>query len=693
MRRLAHSALLFVAISLSWFASEELTTRADGPADNATKNVRPIPPPGIEIATETEQELLKVAQQVVERVEAIPQASPADRAEVMVFARAVRLAVEDAMFYSEKEVDQARELLKLADSRAAALAQGRSGAQLIAASEAASAKPQLVVGGYQSHIDGSIQPYGLVLPAESTVADKKPRRLDVWLHGRGEKTSEVAFLNQRLHTVGEIAPADTIVLHPYGRYCNAFRFAGEVDVLEAIEHVKRLYAIDEARIVIRGFSMGGAGCWQMALHYPGTWMAATPGAGFSETTEFLRVFQREEFKPSANQKLLLNWYDCPGWSNNLRHLPTVAYSGEIDRQKQAADIMEAAMKERGLVLKHIIGPQTAHKLHPESKVEIETILTDVSTQGRPRVPTRIDFTTFTLRYPNHSWLALEGLEQHWQEARVEAELQPPRSITLKTKNISQLTIQIPADQDVLDSSGAIEISIDGSKLQMDQATKGQPLSATIHKSATGWIRTAGKPVAQSAAESTGELALRKRPGLQGPIDDAFLSAFVFVAPAEGKLTDSAIDKWVASEFAHAKQEWRRHYRGDVIVRTPADVSADDIANKNLILFGTAATNPIIAKIAGRLPVQWRDEQVLVGAETFDSARFVPALVYPNPLNPQRYIVINSGFTFREYAYLNNARQIAMLPDWAIIDVTTGRDFQSPGKVAASGFFDEAWRLK
>ena len=47
---------------------------------------------------------------------------------------------------------------------------------------------------------------------------------------------------------------------------------------------------------------------------------------------------------------------------------------------------------------------------------------------------------------------------------------------------------------------------------------------------------------------------------------------------------------------------------------------------------------------------------------------MPVLIYPNPLNPKRYVVLNSGFTFREYDYLNNARQVPKLPDYAVIDV-------------------------
>jgi hypothetical protein len=72
---------------------------------------------------------------------------------------------------------------------------------------------------------------------------------------------------------------------------------------------------------------------------------------------------------------------------------------------------------------------------------------------------------------------------------------------------------------------------------------------------------------------------------------------------------------------------------------------------------------------------------------------MPILIYPNPLNPDRSILLNSGFTFREYAYLNNARQIPMLPDWAIVSATEGRGPQLPGKILTSGFFDERWQPK
>jgi hypothetical protein len=68
------------------------------------------------------------------------------------------------------------------------------------------------------------------------------------------------------------------------------------------------------------------------------------------------------------------------------------------------------------------------------------------------------------------------------------------------------------------------------------------------------------------------------------------------------------------------------------------------------------------------------------------------MIYPNPLNPKRYVVLNSGFTFREYDYLNNARQTPKLPDFAVVDVDRPASSRTPGRIVAAGFFGERWEL-
>jgi hypothetical protein len=53
----------------------------------------------------------------------------------------------------------------------------------------------LVVRGYLSKIDGSVQPYGLVVPASFHPDISHRFRLDVWCHGRGETLSELNFID------------------------------------------------------------------------------------------------------------------------------------------------------------------------------------------------------------------------------------------------------------------------------------------------------------------------------------------------------------------------------------------------------------------------------------------------------------------------------------------------------------------
>ena len=77
---------------------------------------------------------------------------------------------------------------------------------------------------------------GLVVPASWSPNSPHKFRLDLWWHGRGETLSEVNFIDDSARTsTGEFTPPDTIVLHPYGRYCNANKFAGEVDTFEAMD--------------------------------------------------------------------------------------------------------------------------------------------------------------------------------------------------------------------------------------------------------------------------------------------------------------------------------------------------------------------------------------------------------------------------------------------------------------------------
>ena len=67
------------------------------------------------------------------------------------------------------------------------------------------------------------------------------------------------------------------------------------------------------------------------------------------------------------------------------------------------------------------------------------------------------------------------------------------------------------------------------------------------------------------------------------------------------------------------------------------------------------------------------------------------LIYPNPLHPSRYLVLNSGFTFSRFGHMSNATQTPKLPDWALVDMRQPYNAGDPACIAAAGFFDERWQ--
>ena len=187
-------------------------------------------------------------------------------------------------------------------------------------------------------------------------------------------------------------------------------------------------------------------------------------------------------------------------------------------------------------------------------------------------------------------------------------------------------------------------------------------------------------------------ALRKKHGLQGPIDDALMDSFIFVRPSR-KSPHTLVETWTSGELTRAIEHWRRHFRGDARVKADVDITADDIANANLILWGDADSNQLLKRIAASLPVRWQEGQLKIGTKSYDASHHAPIMIYPNTLNPERYVVLNSSFTYREYAYLNNARQVPMLPDWAVVDLRSPVTSQYPGKIVDADFFGEQWEIR
>ena len=535
------------------------------------------------------------------------------------------------------------------------------------------ARGKWTVRAYQSRIDGSLQPYAVLLPP-GYGNPGRTFRTDVVLHGRDATLTEVKFI---AGNEGKNGPKDIdhIEIQVYGRGNNAYRWAGEEDVFEALNHFRsseftrlKHLTVDPNRVVLRGFSMGGAGTWHIGLHHPDMFCVIGPGAGFTTTHGYIGGLPA---KLADYQERCLHIYDAVDYAENAFGVPVVAYSGEIDPQKKAADNIENALKgfKEPLRFTHLVAPGLEHKMPPEWQAKAEAEYRKYAGPGRNPRPERVRFVTHTPAYGRCDWVSVVSLDRTYDRAVVDARRQGNR-FTVTTTNVRAMHLL-----DVPEDTGEWAVTIDGQT--PDISSQKGPDGIRL-------LKADGKWVARSPKDRT--LWPGKSAGLQGPIDDAFRGPFEVVGPTRP-------GGFAAARMAEFAGLWDRYFRGALPVIEARNFTRG--GGPNLVLFGDPETNPLIAEVLPKLPITWTKEKLVVNGVEYDPKTHVPALIYPNPLVTRgaAYVVINSGHTFKA-ADLNgtNALLYPRLGDWAVLKPTPTEKDPAACEVVAAGLFDENWQF-
>jgi Prolyl oligopeptidase family len=479
-------------------------------------------------------------------------------ADAAIFIKAVRYALDFHEWYDKKPEDgvkKATALLAEAKVRIASLAKNET--------PWVQGGGQKVLGFY-SQIDGSPQPYGVEVPEGLEFgAGKNPIPMWVWLHGRGDTSTDLHFVYSRLMAKkpGQFQPAGTIVIHPFGRYCNGWKSAGETDVFEARNDAKARFNVDENRIALAGFSMGGAGAWHLGAHFADQWACVHTGAGFADVKRYTKLAP-ENFPPWYEQKL---WgvYDVPDYARNFHNVPLISYSGEIDSQRDSAEYMMEILAKEGLHPPHLIGPGMPHKYHPETIKEVQKLIEAAVAKGRNPWPKKVVLQTRTLAYNKMFWVSIEAMDEQWLDTRVEAEVSEDNVLRAKTINVAAMRM---TPKESLKS-----MEVDGQSL---------PANAT-------WLRKDKKGKWQSI-DGKQESPWQKSTAKCGTIDDSFRRAFLIVLP-EGDGISPKTTTWAEQESLHFIQRWRSLMRGDPRVKRATEVTADDMQRYDLVLWAMAKT--------------------------------------------------------------------------------------------------------
>ncbi len=556
-----------------------------------------------------------------------------------------------------------------------------------------------VLRAYVSAVDGSTQPYGVIIPVRYD--GTKPMRLDVVLHGSSKPVgmSELRFgarFDEGDDAAKSAPDVDFIELHPLGRVENCYRWAGETDVFEAIEAVCQNYKIDRDRIVLRGMSMGASGTWHLGLKHPSRFVALGPYCGYVDTHRFSETPIPNFIKVGPlppHQERGLHMLDSIDYAANAGVVPAIGAIGDKDVFFQSHVHMKEVMAKEGLEMVNLISPGTGHTIDPVTHREQMRRIGEHAAKGLNHAARELRFVTWTLKYNRCHWLELLALGEHYERAEIVAKVADDGSVDVSlAKNVTQFAIHPPMLAATNDRLVRIEgqvVRVAGFRPNFRTPGAVPVPHAHVFRKESGLWKYGGRRFG---------LPEGKRPGVQGPIDDAFATPFLCVR-STGTPWNPAVGAWADASLRRFAYEWARCMRGDLPVKNDTDVTEADVRTKHLILFGDPGSNQWIAKALPKLPLTWTRDEVKFGTESHAAKDHAPVLINASPFPGagDRYVVINSGHTFHEKEFA--AFNYLLFPrhgDWAVMRLSPGAETWKPGLTAfpeeaiRAGYFDEGW---
>jgi hypothetical protein len=181
--------------------------------------------------------------------------------------------------------------------------------------------------------------------------------------------------------------------------------------------------------------------------------------------------------------------------------------------------------------------------------------------------------------------------------------------------------------------------------------------------------------------------------MTGPIDDAFTASFLCVKGGGSEAWNKVVEEHAQANLGRFEAEWAKYLRGTLPVKVDSEVTSEDLVNRNLILFGDPGSNSLIAQALPGLPLKWTRDKVIFDGKEYDAADHVPVLIFPSPFNPDRYVVLNSGHTFRAKDFQGtNALLYPRLGDFAILKLSDPKKDPLATEVVRAGLFDDFWHI-
>lgn len=532
-----------------------------------------------------------------------------------------------------------------------------------------------------SKLDGTAQPYELFVPPAYRAHRRRQRKREwpllVTLHGISGNAGDYfrnTFGLPRDYDRGESLVAHgrhgeapvagpMFVIAPTGRGKAMYRHAGEVDVIEAMDDVRRRFRIDPRRIYITGGSMGGTGAAYLPFRHPDLFAAAAPLAGYHD--QRVRQDTRHAGLSEVERFLQARRSDVD-WAENALHLPMLLVRGTRDRPLAWTRRLAARLSALGYRYEHR-EPDLGHNVWNETYRE-GAIFEYFARFRRPVHPRRVRLRTARERTASAYWVRIDEREAPDRFAEVDARLRDD-TIELRASGVRALTLSPPAE---LVDGPTLTLRVGGHTL------RGAPPLRLVRGERGRFRLAEASPTRQ------------KQAGVSGPIRDVYHEPLTFVVGTQDP-AHTWINRRVAAHWARP-----RGWLVDYPVVDDVALRPRDWQERTLVLVGPPASNAALRRIADRLPLRFRPDGIELGNRVYRGAEVGAAFVARNPLAPGKSVLVLAGVNPLGTWHALSLPDI--LPDYVVYDeqVAPARDQWACGgtgcRYRAHGFFDADWQV-
>ena len=491
--------------------------------------------------------------------------------------------------------------------------------------------------------DGSAQPFWVALPRDYAPDKKWP--LAVFLHGYALSISKISPWILDADTLEGAAKQGLIVAMPYGRRNSDFVQWGEDDALAVKRECARLFSVDANRVTLTGTSMGGYGAYAVGLHAPHEWAAVAPIAG---RTDFDLWFQMRRAQFPAWKRLTFDADDPRTLIENARATPFLIQHGAIDKTVpvEHSRLFAADAARLHLPVEYAETPDAGHESTFQFPA-LERAFVWLARQSPRQTPRQLTIITGDLREARGDWAQIEAFADYRQTARLDARIEGA-TVKVTTRNVARFSLDLKSF-----ALGKVALEVDG-------ATVGQLDS--------------GSPITWSAPDAK----VGKSPACCGPFKSLLRGPFTLVYGDERDRRD-------AERFA---REWDAAADGAAPIKAASDITDADKRGRNLILFGTRDSNPLLKTVAADLPLELTATGYRVGERHTDGKNLGLRMVWRSPWAPDRLLGVCSGAWWGGALPVNHKWDL--LPDYLIYSGNT-HGLDGMNTVVVGGNFDGDWK--